>query len=106
MTRSFLQKLTRRIKEHGTILCVGIDPPLACPTTDDLRGSNRQQLLEDLHEKCVCLIRRTSDFVCCFKPNVAFFEQYGSGGMEVRFGLSDFEPSGISSLSSVSLQLV
>ncbi|CDJ69477.1 orotidine-monophosphate-decarboxylase, putative [Eimeria necatrix] len=83
MTCSFLQKLTRRIKEHGTILCVGIDPPLACPTTDDLRGFNRQQLLEDLHEKCVCLIRKTSDFVCCFKPNVAFFEQYGSGGMEV-----------------------
>ncbi|CDI79523.1 orotidine-monophosphate-decarboxylase, putative [Eimeria praecox] len=83
MACSFLDKLTRRIKDYGTILCVGVDPNIPCRSVADLSPTELQQVLEALHKKCTHLIQRTSDFVCCFKLNVAFFEQYGPGGMEV-----------------------
>lgn len=87
MACSFLDKLTRRIKEYGTILCVGVDPNIPCGSVVELSATELRQLAKDLHAKCTYLIKKTSDSVCCFKFNVAFFEQYGPGGMEVRYPL-------------------
>lgn len=85
---SFLEELTRQIREKETLLCVGIDPPLSRKEIWSLPQEEFDSVLESLFIKCTNLIRQTAPFVCCFKPNVAFFEQYGPAGMEVRSGFT------------------
>ncbi|OEH79954.1 putative orotidine-monophosphate-decarboxylase [Cyclospora cayetanensis] len=83
MGGSFLEKLVRRIREERTLLCIGIDPPLSCVSVADLPCQELEELLDSLFDKCLKLVKATAPFACCFKPNVAFFEQYGPSGMQV-----------------------
>ncbi|GAB4442597.1 MAG: hypothetical protein Kow0031_24720 [Anaerolineae bacterium] len=75
---SFIEKLTAAIERNNSLLCVGLDPdprqfPAHFPaeiTTTALVAWGRQ------------LIEQTADLVCCYKPNSAFYEQYGPPGIE------------------------
>jgi orotidine-5'-phosphate decarboxylase len=71
----FLEKLAGRRAATGGVLCVGLDPdlekmPAAC------RDSRTP-----LYEFCRQIITATSSFAAAFKPNLAFFEAYGSTGI-------------------------
>lgn len=74
----FVEKLTAAIERNNSLLCVGLDPdPRKYPdhfsteiTTETLVAWGRK------------LIEQTSDLVCCYKPNTAFYEQYGPIGVE------------------------
>ncbi|MCS6999410.1 MAG: orotidine-5'-phosphate decarboxylase [Bacteroidota bacterium] len=68
------QKLTAAIKDSGTCLCVGIDPHV-----EYVGSINGATLLE----WGKVIIEISSDFCAAFKFNSAFFEQFGSEGMEV-----------------------
>jgi uridine monophosphate synthetase len=75
---SFVEKLTRSIDRNDTLLCVGLDPdpknfPAQFPKTIDA---------EALVSWGRAIIEQTSDLVCCYKPNYAFYEQYGPPGLE------------------------
>ena len=78
MTNTFFNKLTDAIQSNHSLLCVGLDPdprqyrshfPATIDTTA-LVGWSRN------------LIEQTADLVCCYKPNFAFYEQYGPAGLE------------------------
>ena len=73
----FIDKLVGRARAHDTWLCVGLDPDprLAPPALvrahpDDWLGHFLAGIVE-----------ATSDLVCCYKPNLAFFEAFGAAGM-------------------------
>ena len=70
----FIDKLNAAIKKNNSLLCVGLDP--------------QEEMLPEgelIEERLVTwgkrLISLTGDLVCCYKPNIAFFEQFGPGGL-------------------------
>jgi orotidine-5'-phosphate decarboxylase len=71
VSTSFLAKLDAAVAENHSLVCVGLDPdPALMP-------------IEDPIEFCQNIIKATSDLVCAFKPNLAFFEAMGERGWEV-----------------------
>ena len=72
---AYLDRLGRRIAAVRTVLCLGIDPdPDGLPDgfSRDLRGVERMARL---------LVEAASPFAAAVKPNLAFFEAFGSEGV-------------------------
>jgi orotidine-5'-phosphate decarboxylase len=68
----FFDKLRAASASRGSLLCIGLDPEPAV-----IGGG-----VERATEFCRKLIESTSDIACCYKPNSAFWEQYGPAGWE------------------------
>lgn len=71
----FVEKLRKQISKKKSLLCIGLDP-------------DREKLPEILkYEKeafflfCREIVDSTSDFAISYKPNIAFFERFGSKGI-------------------------
>ena len=74
---SFLTKLAASSRARDSIVCIGLDPePDRIPES---LGSGPQAALSFLRR----IVHVTSDIACVYKPNAAFFEQYGPAGMDV-----------------------
>ena len=68
-TSTFVERLNAAAERNSSWLCVGLDPdPELLP-----RGITLETFLEGI-------IEVTSDLVCCYKPNLAFFEALGLQG--------------------------
>lgn len=67
---NFLEKLTKASKKNKSLLCVGLDP-----------DSERMPDKVSVAEFNKAIIDATSDLVCAYKPNLAFYEALGSEGM-------------------------
>jgi orotidine-5'-phosphate decarboxylase len=66
----FLEKLTSASRHNRSLLCIGLDPdPDLMPPVDIVRF-NRE------------IIDATSDLVCAYKPNLAFYEAQGITGLQ------------------------
>jgi len=75
MTTGYLERLAARSASIGSVLCLGLDPdPAALPDgfSRDLAGVERFARL---------LVEAASPFAAAIKPNLAFFEAFGSAGM-------------------------
>jgi len=67
---NFVEKLQGASRKNQSLLCVGLDPdPKLMPIKDVFRF-NRE------------IIDATSDLVCAYKPNLAFFEALGIEGLK------------------------
>jgi orotidine-5'-phosphate decarboxylase len=74
-TPAYLERLAARSAETGTVLCVGLDPdPAALPPgfSRDLGGVEAFARL---------LIEAVAPIATAIKPNLAFFEAFGSAGL-------------------------
>jgi uridine monophosphate synthetase len=68
---TFFSRLTERVKEADSLLCVGLDPhaiELPEPTVDAL------------YSFCLRIIEATQTSAAAYKPNIAFFEAFGAAG--------------------------
>ncbi len=78
MCLGYFELLRALSHERQTMLCVGLDPD-----PDRIEGGAAGAL-----RHCREVVRQTEEHVCCFKPNSAFWEQYGPDGwsalMELR----------------------
>ena len=75
---SFVQKLTAAIEQNNSLLCVGLDPdPRKYP--DQFPSTITTEALVNWGR---AIIQQTANLVCCYKPNTAFYEQYGAAGVE------------------------
>jgi orotidine-5'-phosphate decarboxylase len=75
VTRSYLERLGARTRATGTVLCLGLDPdPDALPDgfSHDLAGVERFAAL---------LLETAAPVAAAVKPNLAFFEAFGSAGI-------------------------
>jgi orotidine 5'-phosphate decarboxylase subfamily 2 len=73
---SYLERLGARTRSTGSVLCLGIDPVLeALPA-----GFSRD--LAGIERFCEVLLEAALPFVSAVKPNIAFFEAFGSPGSE------------------------
>jgi len=71
---SFVEKLERRWRT-GLFLCVGLDSDFAAlPATLKKAFPQLEDVVFEFNRQ---LIDATAEFVCAFKPNLAFYEQYG-----------------------------
>lgn len=69
---TFFERLEAAAARNGSRLCVGLDPEPARIPGGDVAAFLRE------------IIAATLDLVCCYKPNLAFFEALGDGGAALR----------------------
>lgn len=69
---SFFARLSRRVQEINSLLCVGLDPHPAVLISPNVEAAQ---------EFCLRLIEATADIAAAFKPNIAFFEAFGPAGI-------------------------
>ncbi len=67
----FVDKLLTASRKNNSLLCIGLDPDPELISGIDLLHFNR------------AIIDATSDLVCAYKPNLAFYEALGIEGMEL-----------------------
>jgi orotidine-5'-phosphate decarboxylase len=65
---SFQDKLALAAATNRSLLCIGLDPDPDRLPIEDIAAFNRE------------IIAATSDLVCAYKPNVAFYEALGATG--------------------------
>ena len=89
---SFYAKLEAAARRNDTLLCVGLDPtPEACPErfrtglqlSHEESDSADNTTCDALLEWNKAVIESTADLVCCYKPNIAFYEALGRPGMDL-----------------------
>ncbi len=65
---TFRKKFTEAARANSSLLCVGLDPdPARLPVSDAA-------------EFLCAIVEATSDLVCAYKPNMAFYERMGEAG--------------------------
>ena len=80
---TYFERLRALSKERHTLLCVGLDPdPERIP--GGAAGALRH---------CHDVVRQTEEHACCFKPNSAFWEQYGPDGWKALLELREEAPN-------------
>ncbi len=74
---TFLEKLLAAERQQNSLLCVGLDPePERLP--DHLKALPVER---GMVEFCQAIIEATAPYASVFKPNLAFFEALGPGGL-------------------------
>jgi len=66
---TFFDLLAHRSRETGSVLCVGLDPAFDRHEPGDVAAYLR------------AIIDATLPYAACYKPNIAFFEQWGIAGL-------------------------
>ena len=83
--QGYFQRLRTAAAANRSLLCVGLDPdPERIP--GGAAGALRH---------CLAVVERTAEHTCCFKPNAAFWEQYGADGWKALGELRQAMPAEI-----------
>ncbi len=92
-THSFHEKLTSRIEDVDSLLCVGLDPnPADLPSRfADASLPIASQLLN----WNLAVIEACADYALAFKPNIAFYEALGIDGLAMLRRTLEAIPGGI-----------
>jgi orotidine-5'-phosphate decarboxylase len=91
MSQHFADRINQQILNKKTSIMLGIDPNF------DLMPKNMRPVIGDRHDLkdklwyfCKTLMDQTHDLVCGIKPQSAYFEQYGTAGIEVLAQVIDY----------------
>ena len=66
----FFDQLEQRSREADSLVCVGLDPDF------------RKHRAQDLATFTRAIVEATAEYAACYKPNMAFYEQYGIPGLQ------------------------
>ena len=80
---TYFERLRTASKDRHTLLCVGLDPD-----PERIEGGAAGAL-----RHCREVVRQTEEHACVFKPNSAFWEQYGPDGWKALLELRDEAPN-------------
>jgi orotidine-5'-phosphate decarboxylase len=80
---SFLDKLLFSSKKNNSLLCIGLDPDPEKIIDRDILSFNK------------AIIDATSDLVCAYKPNLAFYEALGPKGLQILQKTKEYIPAEI-----------
>ena len=67
MPMTFLEQLKHATERQRSVLCVGLDPE---PAKFPVHLSGKP---DAIYEFCARIVDATSDLVCAFKPQIAYF---------------------------------
>jgi orotidine-5'-phosphate decarboxylase len=77
----FIEKLAKAIQKNESLLCIGLDTdPALMPDGVGIFEFNK------------AIIDATSDLVCAYKPNIAFYEALGIDGLDALKRTRDYIP--------------
>jgi orotidine-5'-phosphate decarboxylase len=82
VNEGYFARLRAAAAGNRSLLCVGLDPD-----PERIAGGASGAL-----RHCLDVVNRTAEHVCCFKPNIAFWEQYGAAGWEALTELRTLIP--------------
>lgn len=68
----FTEKLRKNISEKNSNLCIGIDI--------DKKYFSKHVSIDELSDYSMMIVEATKDLASAYKPNLAFFEEWGSKG--------------------------
>jgi orotidine-5'-phosphate decarboxylase len=85
----FFDLLAARSRETGSLLCVGLDPDFKRHRPGEVAAFNR------------AIIEATLPFTACYKPNIAFYEQWGLEGLRQLEQTLAAIPSGVPVIGDV-----
>ena len=80
---TFIQRLDGAAARNRSLLCVGLDPSRTAMPIDSIAEFNR------------AIIAATSDLVCAYKPQWAFYEAEGIPGIEALQATIEAVPDGV-----------
>ncbi len=86
---NFLNLLDKATDSNNSLLCVGLDIDLAKMPSKYLKDE------DPIFEFNKNIIDSTADYVCSFKPNIAFYEMYGLPGLESLIKTIEYIPDHI-----------
>jgi len=86
---NYFEKLAARSREVGSVVCVGLDPEFGKHRVEEVAGYNRQ------------IIEATAPYAACYKPNIAFYEQWGVAGLRALEDTLAFIPRDIPVIGDV-----
>jgi orotidine-5'-phosphate decarboxylase len=89
---SFCQKLVETSRMNDSLLCVGLDPDYS--RIPDFLKSGKTEV-ESIAEFIEEIIECTTDLVCSYKPNLAFYEVLGSKGIKLLENVISMVPDHI-----------
>jgi orotidine-5'-phosphate decarboxylase len=81
--KGFRGKLEARSREAGSLVCVGLDPDFRRHRPEQVAAYNRG------------VIEASAPYAACFKPNIAFYEQFGVAGLKALEETLEAVPAGI-----------
>ncbi|MFC1957835.1 orotidine-5'-phosphate decarboxylase [Chloroflexota bacterium] len=85
---NFIEKITNAARKNKSLLCVGLDPdPALMPDKISVFEFNK------------AIIDATSDLVCAYKPNFAFYEALGNEGLDALKRTADYMPESIPAIA-------
>lgn len=85
----FFEQLARRSREIDSLVCVGLDPDFRKHRVEDVAAFNR------------AIIEATAPYAACYKPNIAFYEQFGVPGLLALESTLAAIPAGIPVIGDV-----
>jgi uridine monophosphate synthetase len=74
----FFARLSASAEAHGSLLCIGIDPPLDSVSMGDLASFGKR------------IVEKTRTAACVYKPNMGFYEARGAEGIAALRETIDF----------------
>ncbi len=89
MSEGFLARLARRTAAAGTVLCVGIDP------TPEMLPEGWPGGLPGVERLARLLVEAAAPHAAAVKPNMAFFEAFGSAGIAALERVRAAVPAGV-----------
>jgi orotidine-5'-phosphate decarboxylase len=92
---TYLERLGIRSKKTGTVLCLGLDPDPASLPVGFGRG------LAGLERFAALLLEAAAPYAAAVKPNLAFFEAYGSAGIAALERLRSSLPADLPVIADV-----
>ena len=85
MSGGYFQRLRAAARARDSLLCIGLDPD-----PEQIGGG-----AAGAARFCTAVVRVTTDKACCYKPNAAFWEQYGPEGLEALSEVREAVPSDV-----------
>lgn len=86
---NYFERLALRSREVDSLVCVGLDPD---------RSRHEEK---DLVPYLSAIVDATAPYAACFKPNIAFFEQYGLAGLRALEQVIARIPAGVPIIGDV-----
>lgn len=86
---NYFERLEKRSREVSSVVCVGLDPDFNRHSVDRVAAYTRS------------VVEATAPFAACFKPNIAFFEQFGMEGLRALEQTLKAIPSGVPVIGDV-----
>ncbi len=80
---NFFEQLANRSRAIDSLLCIGLDPDFS------------RHRVEEVAPYLIDIIAATQEFAACYKPNLAFYEQWGIPGLRALERVLEAIPPGV-----------